>query len=85
MLKVAASPALKKYLQCQIDADTQALAKLAKKIAPTLATQLAALKEAEKTLLKQDSERKDKETVGRQKAAARIAERRLSSRKQGVN
>ena len=76
LLESTVAPNLKKRIQEQFDADTIALGKIAKKTTSSLATQLAALEEAEKTLLKQASERKDKETVGRQKALARTTARR---------
>ena len=69
------SPTLKKSIQERIDADKTALAKCSKKAAPSLATQLAALQEAEKALLTQASERRDKEDLGKKKAAARSTER----------
>ena len=76
LLDTAASPALRKCLQAQIDSDAAALERLAKKASPSLATQLAALQEAEKTLLRQSGERKDKEAAGRQKAITRGDTRR---------
>jgi hypothetical protein len=75
MLSTATSPCLKKMLQEQLDREVVALAKLTKRVTPSLATQLAALQEAEKTLLKQTSERRDKETRGRHKASERAATR----------
>ena len=75
MLLTATAPSLKKVLQSQIDADTAALEKSAKKATPSLATQLAALQEAEKKLLMLASERRDKEVLGRQKAMNRSSER----------
>ena len=75
MLLTATAPSLRKVLQSQIDADTAALEKSAKKATPSLATQLAALQEAEKKLLMLASERRDKEVLGRQKAMNRSSER----------
>ena len=72
LLDTVTAPAVKKLLQAQVDQDTAALEKLTKKSPASLATQLATLQEAETTLLRQASERKDKEDVGRKKAAARI-------------
>ena len=76
LLETATSPTLKQCLQAQINSDTAALEKLAKKSTPSLATQLAALQEAEKRILTSTSERKDKEDKGRQKARERGDARR---------
>lgn len=75
LMASATSPAIKKCLSEQIKEDTAALDRLTKKGSPSLATQLAALQEAEKALLRQTSERKDKEAAGRRKAEARIETR----------
>ena len=78
LLTTASSPAIRKCLEEQIKEDSAALEKLTKKNSSPLATQLAALQEAEKTVLKQTSERKDKEEVGRRKAEVRKEFRRSS-------
>ena len=75
-LETTTAPAVRKCLQDQIASDTAALTKMVKKATPSLATQLAALKEAEKALLRQTSEREDKEAAGKRKALARGEERR---------
>ena len=75
-LEATTAPAVRKCLQDQIAVDTAALEKLGKKATPSHATHLAALQEAEKKLLTQNSVRKDKEGVGKKKALARGEERR---------
>ena len=57
LLQTTTAPAIRKYLQTQIEADSAALEKSGKRATPSLATQLAALQEAEKKLLMQSSER----------------------------
>ena len=76
LLATIASPSARKRLQEQVDSDTAALEKLSKKVGPSRATQLAALQEAEKKLLTQGSERRDKQVSGAQKALARAETRR---------
>ena len=76
LLATIASPTARKRLQEQVDSDTAALEKLSKKVGPSRATQLAALQEAQKKLLTQGSERRDKQVSGTQKALARAEARR---------
>ena len=76
LLGTATSPTLRKCLEAQIAVDAAELEKRAKLTSPSLATQLAALQEAEKSLLTQTSNRKDKESRGKDKALERGNARR---------